>query len=533
MSAKAKLRSALRPLIPDALMARYRRRQHSRSVRTNVDIYVPDGRLARRWRSYTPDTYRIVTFEPTTGPPDHVVIGEIDDSPVPYLGFLGSEVVVSGAVNRPRMRGMRITEPMVQPRTIVTTDALLRAVGVPDGADPATALRMFRDGGSRIGLLPSIVGRPITTGLPITAREAVVVMAAVPLHDIGGGSRAAQITFELLRRGYHVAYVYQFPSSEGVDLGLRYPHPRLEEYQLENFDSADLTARTTAGLVIVEAPIGEFIPPIRHLKDAGWSVLYDVIDDWTDQSLGGMWYAPVFEEQIVDLADAFTASAPDLVDRIASFGHEAALIPNAVNESVFAATGGGERPDDLPTGPIIGYHGSLYGEWLDWVGLRSVAEAFRDHTIVIIGDDHGIAHNLPDNVLFLGLKPQADLPAYLREFDAGLVPFLVTPVTHAVSPLKVYEYLACGVPVAAPPLRSLEGLEGVAIDADLVVAVREALEAQRPFGDDALRMHSWSARLDAMMRACGRDLRPLEEPDVRVLRRVPVRYAKDERLVRS
>jgi glycosyltransferase involved in cell wall biosynthesis len=65
---------------------------------------------------------------------------------------------------------------------------------------------------------------------------------------------------------------------------------------------------------------------------------------------------------------------------------------------------------------------------------------------------------MPPNVHFLGLKPQIDLPAYVQRFDVGLIPFKVTDTTHAVSPLKAYEYLASGVPVAAPPLRSLEGL---------------------------------------------------------------------------
>jgi hypothetical protein len=110
---------------------------------------------------------------------------------------------------------------------------------------------------------------PSLAGLPPIDGDAIVVMAAVPLHDIGGGSRAAQIAFELVRRGYHVTYVYQFPSSEGVDLGLRYPHRRLEEHHLEAFDVESLTARAVTGIVIVEAPIGEFIPSIERTQGIG------------------------------------------------------------------------------------------------------------------------------------------------------------------------------------------------------------------------------------------------------------------------
>ena len=527
-------KKVIRPLIPNALMARYRRHQHSRAVRTNVDIYVRDGRAARRWRAFTPDTYRVVSVIPVTpSRADTVVIGEPNPDLARYLGFLGCEVVALGAVNRPSMRSMRITEPVIRPRSIVTTRSVLDEAGIAHMTDPPTVLRVLGDAGARIGIVPEVVREPVACGLPPIDGDAVVVMAAVPLHDIGGGSRAAQIAFELVRRGYHVTYVYQFPSSEGVDLGLRYPHRRLEEHHLEAFDVETLTGRAGQGIVIVEAPIGEFIPSIERLKESGWTVLYDVIDDWTDEALGGMWYAPVFEQRIVDLADGFSASAPDLRARIASFGHDAVLAPNAVNVTLFGKASPGPRPHDLPKGLLIGYHGSLYGDWFDWGALAGVAEAFTDHTVVVIGDDRGVPTDLPGNIVFLGLKAQGDLAAYLRHFEVGLVPFTITDVTHAVSPLKVYEYLACGVPVAAPPLRALEGVSGVSTDSDLTAAVREALAGPRPDPHEALDAHSWGARLAVMMGAIGRDLAEPVEDGIRVLRKPPVRFTRSERWVRD
>ncbi len=515
-------------------MARYRRHQHSRSVRTNVDVYVTRGRVARRWRAFTPDTYRVVSTLPDTASiRDAVVMGVPNPELERYLGFLGSEVVAHGRVNRPSMRSMRIAEPAIQPRSIITTMATLEEAGIADLTDPPTILRVLGDAGARIGILPEVVREPVATGLPPIDGDAVVVMAAVPLHDIGGGSRAAQIAFELVRRGYHVTYVYQFPSSEGVDLGLRYPHRRLEEHHLESFDVESLISRAGHGVVIVEAPIGEFIPSIERLKASRWTVLYDVIDDWTDEALGGMWYAPVFEQRIVDLADGFSASAPDLRNRIAGFGHDAVLAPNAVNATVFGNPLDGARPQDLPDGPLMGYHGSLYGDWFDWGALRGVAEAFTDHSVVVIGDDREVPKDLPGNIVFLGLKAHGDLAAYLRHFEVGLVPFTITDVTHAVSPLKVYEYLACGVPVAAPPLRALDGVAGVSTDRDLTTAVREALQGPRPDAREALTAHSWGARLGVMMGAIGRDLAEPVEAGIRVLRKPPVRYARRERWIRD
>jgi glycosyltransferase involved in cell wall biosynthesis len=102
---------------------------------------------------------------------------------------------------------------------------------------------------------------------------------------------------------------------------------------------------------------------------------------------------------------------------------------------------------------------------------------------------------MPPNVHFLGLKPQTELPAYIQRFDVGIIPFKISDTTHAVSPLKAYEYLASGVPIAAPPLRALGGLDHVVSATDLVEAVRMALKAQPPDRKEAMREHSWTSRV--------------------------------------
>lgn len=531
-----RLKHAVRPLIPDAVMARYRRRQHSRGIRNNVDLYVADRRHARRLRAYTPDTYRVVSDPPAAGAgapdlDDLVWFGPDDHSLTPYLGHHESEAVAHARTGRPAMQAMRIVEPSLAIDTVVTTRSVAEAAGATEGTDAPTAYRLLTTAGARMGVAVDI-DRDFRPDRLRLDGDVVVVLAAVPVHDIGGGSRAAQIAFELLRRGYTVVYVDAYPSSEAIDLGLRYPHPNLWQIRLPDFDAGAVAEAAAPGLVIVEAPIGDFIDPVVTLGAHGWTVVYDVIDDWSDEALGGMWYAPVFERAIVESSDAFTASAPDLVDRIAQFGYDAVLVPNAVNDDVFGGPPG-ERPWDLPEGPVLGYHGSLYGNWFDWEALAAVATAYPEHTIAVIGDASTAPTDQPSNVRFLGLKAQRDLPAYLSRFEVGLVPFTITAVTHAVSPLKVYEYLASGVPVAAPPLRALEGVEGVYADRDLVAAVEAARAAPRPDADAALARHSWAARLTDMFDAVGEPLRPADGPPVRVVTPPPPRrYARADRWIR-
>jgi hypothetical protein len=165
---------------------------------------------------------------------------------------------------------------------------------------------------------------------------------------------------------------------------------------------------------------------------------------------------------------------------------------------------------------ILGYHGSLYGDWFDWDAMGRVAGAYPDAAVVLIGDDKVRPVELPGNVHFLGLKAQRDLPAYVQRFDVGLLPFKVNATTHAVSPLKVYEYLASGVPVAAPPLRSLDGLEGVYNGTHLIEGTKLALLSHGVDRTKVLAECSWATRVAAIIGPArvGNDTRGLDAATV-------------------
>jgi glycosyltransferase involved in cell wall biosynthesis len=339
------------------------------------------------------------------------------------------------------------------------------------------------------------------------------------------------MALELLRRGYQVTFVSLYGTAESVDLGLRYIHPRLEQYRTDEFDPNRLAARAAVpGLVVVAVPAEPFLEPARRLAAAGWSMVYDVIDDWSDPALGGEWYRPDVEATFVAAADGITASAPDLVARVAEFGGSARLVPNGVDAATFGVEET-SRPEDLPhsDGPVIGYHGSLYGPWFDWDALAAVAAANPDGAVVVIGDDKAAHPDMPANVHFLGLKPHQALPGYVARFDVGLVPFRVTEMTHSVSPLKAFEYLASGTPVAATPLRALEGLEGVFTDPDVPTAVAAALAAPPIDRAAALRAQSWGARLTELFGTVGEEVASGGGSGAAVVLRPVVHYGRDQR----
>jgi glycosyltransferase involved in cell wall biosynthesis len=61
----------------------------------------------------------------------------------------------------------------------------------------------------------------------------------------------------------------------------------------------------------------------------------------------------------------------------------------------------------------------------------------------------------------MGRRSYESVPGLLRLLDIGLVPFLIDDFTRAINPLKIYEYLATGLPVVATALPELERFRGL------------------------------------------------------------------------
>jgi glycosyltransferase involved in cell wall biosynthesis len=551
----ARLRRLVRRFVPVRLAERFRR-PVAPSSGLNVDVVIADDDERRRWLAATPDTVRVVSPDgygeappvrfqspgwvepgtvdlvavaarPLTAAESNLVARPLTDADVAasVLGAAGPAGLAGGS------------GPRVQPDAIVLRRRVWDEIGgmPPGDVNLAGLFARLCQAGHRLALIPvglPSVARPRVD--PISAVGAAVVLAAVPLHDVGGGFRGAQIAMELCRRGFHVTYVPQYGSGHSVDLGLRFIHPRLEEVRLEDFDPISYARRLRTDLRVglIEIPSPPVWEATRRLSRSGFRIAYDLIDDWSDEALGGWWYRPEVEDQFISAADTLTASARLLVRNLErrSGGRPVAYVPNGVNQNMFSGAPAGAPPDVPPgDGPLLSYHGSLYGDWFDWEALAAVAEAFPHARVQVIGDEHGHP-SVPANVHFLGLKPQFQLPWYLAQADVSLVPFKLNETTHAVSPLKAYESLAMGVPVAAPPLEPLVGVEGTFLDEDLPAAVAKALDAPALDAGRARAAHGWAERVGRLFDALGLVLPSPDGSDIVVEERPPARYDRSVRL---
>jgi glycosyltransferase involved in cell wall biosynthesis len=329
----------------------------------------------------------------------------------------------------------------------------------------------------------------------------------VPIDDSGGGQRATQLALELLARNWRVLFLNQYPRYESVDLKIRITHPNLETLPTTSFDASRFVPTLDRGkpaFAIAEFPHPAFLPPLAELRSAGVEVIYDLIDDWRS-SLGGDWYTVATEQKYLDTSDHILASARSLAKRLESMGASTVhYVPNAVNRRLFVSKPY-DRPADMPSGEFtIIYVGALWGHWFDWDLLLATAEAYPRAAVVVIGDYHGQCPRSLPNLHFLGLKAQRDLPPYLANADVALITFKPSELTQAVSPLKVFEYLAMKLPVVSTPLTELESLPYVTLaDGDGFVEAVGRVSSTKV--DDAvieefLRDHSWPARVDQIVR---------------------------------
>lgn len=213
------------------------------------------------------------------------------------------------------------------------------------------------------------------------------------------------------------------------------------------------------------------------------------------------------ERWTLSRADAVLAVSMPLREHVIALGVEASrahVIPNGVESSLFQI--GARDPVlrkrlSLGTGPVLGFVGGLR-PWHGVEVLPALVERLRTRhrklRLVIVGDgqlrprleDEFRKKKLSDHVIFAGTLPHEEVAPVIRQFDVALAPY--PPLEHPFyfSPLKLFEYMACGVVVVGADVGQISevvdhgktGLLYPAGDFDALTAASERL-----LGDPALR----------------------------------------------
>jgi glycosyltransferase involved in cell wall biosynthesis len=250
-------------------------------------------------------------------------------------------------------------------------------------------------------------------------------------------------------------------------------------------------------------------------------VIYDILDDPAihaedDRRVGRQPNNDYryYHEIMLEEAEIVITSSEKLYRQYYAKRPDILLIPNAVKVEDFAE-GDFARPADLPPHDkkTIGYYGAI-AEWFDFELMECVAKNRPEYNFVLIGltncpekIERLVAQN--PNVYYLGEKPYEQLPSYLAHFDAAIIPFVVNDVTNAVSPVKLFEYMAGGKPTVAtdiyecrkyPFVQIAKDGEQFASQLDLAITLAEGENYKKELRECALA-NTWKARAGVILEA--------------------------------
>jgi glycosyltransferase involved in cell wall biosynthesis len=252
-------------------------------------------------------------------------------------------------------------------------------------------------------------------------------------------------------------------------------------------------------------------------------LVYHAVDDYAaNPGVDAVWLRAC-ESQMLRVADLVFAASPSLAERLRRERADVGLLANVADVELFsrAVTETHAEPPLLAglRRPRAVYVGNLAAYRFDFAGLRAAARALPEIDFALVGPvglgdpkaPGGPADELAaePNVRFLGALPQAELPALLAHCDVALLPLLENAHTLSCMPLKLWEYLAAGLPIVArdlPNLRGLAGARAIRLYADpheLPSAIAAALADSRVGRAERLelaRAHGWPARIAEIRR---------------------------------
>jgi glycosyltransferase involved in cell wall biosynthesis len=251
-------------------------------------------------------------------------------------------------------------------------------------------------------------------------------------------------------------------------------------------------------------------------------IVYHCVDDIAAQERIDTASFRAAETRFVARADLVLASAPALAERLRTISHNVIYTPNVADTELFAQALEPSPPATLDPAmaalpaPRIVFTGAVVAIKLDIPLLVELARLRPSWSFALVGpvgpgdprtDVSALAAQL--NIHLLGRRDYAELPNVLRAADAGLIPYACNELTESIFPMKVYEYLAAGLPVIATPLPALAGVAGVSCAAytaqgmaqEIDDALAEDSPARRAERSRAAADHSWDQRLQEIATA--------------------------------
>lgn len=247
-------------------------------------------------------------------------------------------------------------------------------------------------------------------------------------------------------------------------------------------------------------------------------VIYHIVDEYTGYTdLAPARAAAIArrERALIARADLVLVTAETLLHSKGGLNPNTHWVPNGVDYERFAAAVEAGLPplelEGLPH-PRLAYVGAI-NDKIDTALLLAVARAYPQAALALVGPvgmttaagREGIAAlRAQPNVRFIGQVAVERVSVIMAGCDLGLLPYQHNMWTENIHPLKMYEYLASGLPVVStdiPAVRAERDLIAIAADSAGFVAALGAALAQprgalRAVRQERAARNTWRQRVE-------------------------------------
>ena len=288
--------------------------------------------------------------------------------------------------------------------------------------------------------------------------------------------------------------LYSVPVAGTVSRRINYAiERRVHERFLQSFADIHIYQRCPSALT----------PEVSRLT--GY-LIYDCVDFWAgfrgaDERIGE------WEHLLCDRADEIWVVSNFLAKRHARWNNKIKIIPNGVDFEHFSAASRAPVSSDVL--PHVIYIGAIF-DWFDVTLLRETALLLPQFHFTLVGprrlSREAIKELCLDNITWVGPRSYSDLPRLLSEAHVAVIPFMINDLIRGTSPIKLYEYLAAGIPVVASPMPEVLPFikPGVVACAETPYDFANAIQDAYRFADSqrcraVAKANSWRSRFSALL----------------------------------
>ena len=346
--------------------------------------------------------------------------------------------------------------------------------------------------------------------------DRIIVLNSVP-WDLKLKQRPHHLADEFSKMGFFVIYL----EYDNVLQNFRVIRDNLITVNSEQF-IMDLPTKCSKCYFLSPNNMPTKYTTLKKMVDAGYGFIYDYLDEFHEDISGDLSIQMEVWGRLKELKPVLCiATAKRLMEELQKHlgrNQKIVMASNAVMVEDFDYLNNDTKnpPIDLMPviknkKPIIGFYGAL-APWIDFALLNKIAKKHSEWEFVYLGVDYnGAAGDLLKyrNVHNLGAKNYGQLPKYAKFFNVALIPFRRGEIAKATSPVKLFEYMAAGLPtVCTRDLRECVGYDYVYMSKNDEEFENNIKQAIKDYGKSSCRKrlleqaedNTWGKRVEAIVK---------------------------------